>query len=377
MSVNLKDLGTNFTIQAINDGNGFSPTLTNNTFLISPGTYILSKKGVKKNWNSTDKFKTTQLNAFYAPESNLNKAWLKHEKRTEITENSPLKVTIQYISPENPKEIMLTGNAGFNNFFNLKMTPIGKYNYSATISADKLKKGYLTYNFIVTNHDDSKTTYPSGEKGSFYDWDFYNRDSYKVPVVSKEKPIILFNAIDDSNLLVRQWRPTFKLEPTDKIGEAEYQIYLEKLTYPDNENSNAKLIYDYTFKHFITNKIEGRESDLSSKSKIVFYGRALNNKSCKLQIAFVLNDGASFGKTINIDTELKEYSINLDELEPVKTVTLPRPYPSFLPYYLNHDLNSTFDLNKIESIQFSIGPGISENDLENQHGIGIISIELN
>ena len=104
----------------------------------------------------------------------------------------------------------------------------GAYKYSATIPAEKLKKGYLSYNFIVKNNDDSQITYPSGNQGNYYDWDFYNRDSYEVTIVSKENPIHLFIASEDANSLIRSWRPNFKLVPTKNKNEAEYLINLEK-----------------------------------------------------------------------------------------------------------------------------------------------------
>ena len=151
---------------------------------------------------------------------------------------------------------------------------------------------------------------------------------------------------------------------------------IEKLFVPNNENLNAKPIYDYSFKHFINDKIKGRKTDLESKENIVFYGRALNNKPCQLQIAFVLDDGSSYGAVIKVGTELDQYKLSVADLKPVKTVTLPRPYPVFLPYYLEHNINSSFDINRIESIQFSIGPGIPENELEDQHGIAIIKVKM-
>jgi hypothetical protein len=57
-------------------------------------------------------------------------------------------------------------------------------------------------------------------------------------------------------------------------------------------------------------------------------------------------------------------------------VTLPRPYPSFLPYYLEHEIASPFDIRKIESLQFSIGPEIPKDELLDAHGIAIISVSL-
>ena len=195
-------------------------------------------------------------------------------------------------------------------------------------------------------------------------------------VVPNSNPIHLFNATKDSDLLAKEWRKSFQLVPTKNDEEAEYQMNLEKLFKVDVENLSAKPIYDYSFKHFILNKIEGRKNDLSSMKNLIFNGRSLNEKPCKLQIAFVMNDGSSFGNTIEIGTESTDYTMPLHDLKPVKTVTLPRPYPSFLPYYLDHNQSSDFDINKVESIQFSIGPGISENELADKHGIAIISLRL-
>ncbi|MDP3358679.1 MAG: hypothetical protein Q8S41_04955 [Lutibacter sp.] len=151
---------------------------------------------------------------------------------------------------------------------------------------------------------------------------------------------------------------------------------LEKLFEVDVENLNATPIYNYSFKHFILDKIQGRKNDLYSMENLIFKGRSLNDKPCKLQIAFVMNDGSSFGNTLEIGTESTDYKMSLADLKPVKTVTLPRPYPSFLPYYLEHNLSSEFDINKVESIQFSIGPGVPENELADKHGIAIISLRL-
>lgn len=376
MSLNIEDLGRDFNLEPINDGNNFTSEINDNSFSIRPGTYIISKKGSAKNWLKTDAFKTNKLNDFYAPKSNLNKLWLTHSPKETVTENNKLKISVQCIAPEEPKEIMLTGYNSDGQYFNEKFEPRGGYNYVATIPSEYIKEGFLSYNIIVHLQDDNQFTYPSGNKGNLYDWDFYDRAPYKTTVLPNEAPIYLFNAIDDSEDLVRQWRRSFKLIPTKNINEAEYQINLDKLFYTDEENLNAEPKYDYSFKHSILDKIEGRKADLSSKRQVVFNGRALNGKPCKFQIALVMDDGSSFGKVIEIGTDLKEYSFLIEDLKPVKTVTLPRPYPSFLPYYFDHSNTSNFDIDRVESIQFSIGPELSNNDLHEAHGIGLVSVRL-
>ena len=376
MTINLKDLDKNFNITPINDSNSFLPTVTDKSFTILPGVYMLSKKEVQKNWHPDDIFGMNKLKDFYAPKATVNRPWLKHEVINEVSENSEFTLTAQFVAPTEAKQIQVVGFLGSERVV-YDMIKTSAYNYAVTIPADKIVTGFFNYNIIVKIDEDNYITYPVANEGRPFEWDFYDRSTYKITVVPKSNPIHLFNAIDDTGLLVRQWRKTFKLVPTKNKGEAEYQMNIEKLFVVDKENLNAKPIYDYSFKHFIIDRIKGRKLDLSSKENIVFFGRALNGKSCKLQIAFVMDDGSSFGKVIEVGTELKEYKLSINELLPVKTVTLPRPYPTFLPYYFEHNINSEFDINKIESLQFSIGPEIPHNEREGKHGIAITSISLN
>ncbi|MGA9591286.1 MAG: hypothetical protein WBV11_15760, partial [Salegentibacter sp.] len=90
----------------------------------------------------------------------------------------------------------------------------------------------------------------------------------------------------------------------------------------------------------------------------------------------IMKNGAAFGKIVELHPRMKEYEISLDELQPVKTVTLPRPYPSFLPYYFKHSEEGNFQLKNAEAIQFSIGPGIEQEQLQQPKGIGIVQVEL-
>jgi len=375
MEINLQNLGSQFSLEAVNEGNSDSKIVENAYFSIMPGTYILSKKGVSRNWTANDHFGFGKLSDFYAPETTVTKPWFKHTPENEVSENKPLTIKVNYIAPNEPQGIQLAVYSGNKSEF-YDMDNIGAYAYSATIPAKMIKSGFLSYHIIVKHLENSYTTYPAAKNGRPFDWDFYDRSPFQVRVVPNSNPIHLFNAANDSDLLVREWRKSFQLVPTKNDGEAEYQMNLDKLFEVDVENLNAKPNYDYSFKHFILNKIEGRKNDLSSMKNFIFKGRSLNDKPCKLQIAFVMNDGSSYGEIIEIGTKSTDYKMSLSNLKPVKTVTLPRPYPSFLTYYLDHSLVSEFDINNVESIQFSMGPGISENELADKHGIAIISLRL-
>ena len=375
MTLKIKDLGENFTIETVNKGNNFTTTVNKDSFSILPGTYIISKKGLSKSWSASDDFGVNKLNDFFAPEDNVTKLWFRHDPPKEVTEHTDLKINIQIIDSKEPESVTLNFYTGFRSN-SIEMVKKNGYYYTATIPAENLILGYLNYNIIVQSDENKFITYPAEKEGRPFEWEFYDRRTYKVRVVAASNPINLFEANDDSDLLVRQWRKSFKLIPTENNGEAEYQMNIEELFVIDNENRFAKPIYDYSFKHFVLDRIQERMGDLPAKENIVFYGRALNDKICKLQIALVMSDGSAYGDVIEIGQELKLYYIPLKNLKPVRTVTLPRPYPTFLPYYLDHNINRTFDMSKVESIQFSIGPEIPEDQWKEKHGIGIVNLRL-
>jgi hypothetical protein len=375
MGVFLPNLGNSFAIEGINNGNTYITETTNGEFLIKPGTYLLKKSGLNTEVLTNSVWGNIRLNDFYAPQNTVDKVWYSHTPITEASENKSLQITVNYISPNKPQklEIMAMLNGKVEIF---PLTQKSVNTYKSTINKDFLQSGFLNYYVLVTDYNNEITTYPAGEKGKPFDWDFYNREAYKTRIVPQNFAINLFEAAQDAPLLVREWRSNFKLVPIDEQGKAAYEMPIEKLFVPDDENLNAKPIYDYSFKHFVLNKIEGRKADLKNKKELIFTGNALNNKPCKLQIAIVLKSGAAYGKIIELQPEAYQYTIKISDLNPVKTVTLPRPYPTFLPYYLEHNIVEEFDITQIESLQFSIGPGIDESELNNTHGIRIISVDL-
>ena len=102
----------------------------------------------------------------------------------------------------------------------------------------------------------------------------------------------------------------------------------------------------------------------------------MNGKPCKFQVALVTKNGTAFRGIITVEQEKKDYELSLSNLKQVKLVTLPRPYPTFLSYYFDNDQSEAFDIMAIETLQLSIGPGISDDEVQQQHGISIESIRV-
>jgi hypothetical protein len=177
-------------------------------------------------------------------------------------------------------------------------------------------------------------------------------------------------------MIARQWIPGWGIFPTDLPGKSELIVNPAHLFFPDGENPAGEKHYDYSFRYYCRSKLTGRLPMAYAPQKIVVHGRALNEKPCKIQIALELADGSAYGGVVTLGTVDADYVLSVSDLKPVRAVTLPRPYPSFLPYYFERLKPSNFSLDAIESIQFSIGPGIPENELQNRHGVAIRDVRL-
>ncbi|WP_339646644.1 hypothetical protein [uncultured Salegentibacter sp.] len=373
MTLDLAGLNEDFSLKVLNKDNEFTPEVNGKTFKIRPGTYLLKNKGAEIDENSDINLRF-ELEEFTAPESTVAKTYVMHEPIKELRENSSSEITAEIVSDKEIEKVEAWLQNG-NTYEAIELKNNNAYNYSAEIPENVLKNGFLEYRIIVTTNK-GKETFPGEVSGSPEDWDFYFEEVYTTQIVKETKPLYIFNASEDEDYVVGEWSPENKLVPTDIPGEAEYQVKVEKLFEKDVENPEAEPVYDYSFRYNFNRKITGRKSELNSKNSLVIKARALTERTDKLQIALVMKNGAAFGTTLDLDQETKTYKIDLSALKPVKTVSLPRPYPSFLPYYFEHSYEGDFELENTEALQFSIGPGIEDIKLEKPQGVGIISVSL-
>jgi len=374
MTVDLHDLGENYAITGLNTGNAFSGKAEGKTFTISPGTYFLIKKGTATKLTGEDHWNIITLKEFVAPPVTLKKTFVLHQPENEISMGMPHLIEAKVISVSEPESVELIVLAGFRPEV-IKMEKRNGYSYTAGIPEKLLREGFLRY-YICVKEKGIYSSYPSAVEGLPTDWDFYDENPYRVTVVPPTTPICLFDAMTDAEELSRQWNRDSHLLPTDIPGKAELQVNVEKLLASDPENKDAAKIYDYSMRYCFIHKLQGRKQDLSVAKKIVFHGRALNERPCKLQIALVMNDGSAYGGVIDVDPKKGNYELALANLKKVKLVSLPRPYPSFLDYYFESAAAGSLDMNAVETLQLSIGPGIAESDLQNKQGVGIESVSL-
>jgi hypothetical protein len=377
MQVQLPDLGSDFSIRPINKGNTFQPNVNDQTFSIRPGTYFLIKNGVEPQVRPTDQWKNIRLNEFSAPKGKVESTHLIHQAKPEASAGRDYEIKATIVTDgEAPESVTLFYQGAGYWQQRLEMQHLGGYRYSAVIPDSMMRAGFLEYRIIIKQNG-MHQTYPENIASHPWDWDFYGDAPYRVRVVSKEYPIFLFDAITDSRMLNRRWiRGSGYLVPTEDANRAALEINVDQLFRPDPENPGADPIYDYSMRFAFGEKIAGRVAELQEKSTIVFKGKSLNEKACKVQITLVDKKANAYGGILEIQPEYGEYVIEVDQLKKVKPVTLPRPYPTFLPYYFEGGTEEAFDIEDIEVLHLSIGPGIRKSELNEKHGVLIESVRL-
>lgn len=192
----------------------------------------------------------------------------------------------------------------------------------------------------------------------------------ELPGSLPQNETILFNADIHFERLNYKWHDgmTFRQE-----GDNPKKLYLKLngLTEVDEENPLAPLTGDFSMRHYFGDIINER---VKEKKSLVFKG----NGNYPLQLSLIMKDGSAFGGIIHLTNDDLDstYILPLSELKRIQPVLLPRPYPTFLPYYSNAGISETLDMSEVESLQISIGPGIDKSQWESSFELWIESVEL-
>lgn len=376
MAINLPDLQEEFSIEGLNEGNHLQVTAEGSSFVISPGAYLLTRKGKSSRWNGEDTWMNIRLNEFYEPDRLLEKTYVLHDPPWQTSAGKALELEAKIVAPFQPGEVevIILGVGGGETYPMVQKDP---YHYIAEIPQEMLQGPQQLRYHISIRKGDKCLLYPKGNEGDhllarrIYTDDRFLDDGqpYEIQVVDSNAPVCLFDSDRDWRYLTKPGRQTrIDCYPGPVPGKSMMHLSIPNL------NSEE---HDFSVRSYCRDRIEERLSDVNKKNRLVFYGNSLYNRPCKLQMALIMTDGSTYGGLLSIDETAGYYEILLKDLKKVKSVLLPRPYPKFQVYWFEPSKTELFDLSLVESLQISIGPGIpeSEYDLEQGVAIGWISIQ--
>jgi len=359
MAVDLADIGKNFNVKGINDGNTYSTSAKGGVFSITPGTYILSTKQVTDDIKKT-KIGVIKADEYYAPlETNKNFYFL-HNPPELVSEKQPVDLSVTVVSPPSPiRRLILQpsvmGQRGYGRSrpVLIAMEKVDQYMYNATIPDSVVNSGTLRYTITVEYENGKTFVWPGGVEGPVNSWDYYNPDSYSIKVVPAKGEVLLYSAEASDKVLTYSGNMRFRSSMMQSAIPGDSRLLFAEApagNFPGRPNNSGML---YVMQNYIDDIIQGIDGYSERYTQVLIHGRA-TEKPVTIEITLIDKEGDAYSAKISFVADKDVQTVNLTDLKEGKMFLLPRPYPGFLPLWFTAKNPKPFRLSEIERIQLAV-----------------------
>ncbi|WP_240348148.1 cellulase family glycosylhydrolase [Longitalea arenae] len=366
MQLFLPDLGDNFTLEALNEGNHFTPSVTGNRFFIEPGTYLLMRKGKGAGkWNATARLGTIFLKEFAAPAGKETRPLIRYEPVKDAVAGRPLELRLQAVGVDSADQIslLLTGGGRFG-ARPLPFLPTAPNIYTAVLPAGSLTAGVINYRIVLQKGNDHYV-YPGPVKGDPFAWDYYNSDTYELRVHPADDPVSLFNAATDKQVLTytasRKGYES-RLLPAERPGSFVFRMA--------GELSGRQVL---GFQTYLGKKLDSNRLNMGAMHSIVIRGRSNHTEALTARLILITKDAIPFSATISLPAALQDLEIPLNGFQQDSMLLLPRPYPGFMPLWFSPAGRHSLSLADVEQLQVVL---YASSELLKSYSMDIESIWL-
>lgn len=349
MQISLDDLGDNFSIRGLNEGNNSAANANGKSFVAGPGVYLISKAGTLLT-EAGQNF-PLGLKNFVAPKESKKEIVVRHEPFSEVSKGRAFDIRAIIGGLDSGNVFLIVNRLGGGLFRNIPMKKDGQW-YRAEIPADIVTEGQLQYRIVVQEGEDF-TVYPGAIKNNPFSWENYSSDAYKTNIAAAGSDIELYNATTDRTVYML---PNFRrgFQSSYISGDVSGKLFQSfSIT-----NMQAGEIMG--MQHFIGDKLQQRASELTSQKKVIVKAASETDPSLQLKIILVDKYGAAFTANISANNNFHDIEIPLTDFVPSdSSLLLPRPYPGFQPlYFRSSSTNPRLDLNEIEKLQIILEAGM-------------------
>jgi hypothetical protein len=366
MKINIPNLGSDFMIKGLNEGNSFSSQSTTTGFQLSPGSYLLIAKGHVFS-GKADHIGAIKLNEFIAPQPTSKEMYLSHQPYIEVSPAKPILIHAKIVGIDTGR-VSLVISQMFGRVKTIPMVRKTEYDFVGEIPADLVTPGVLNYRIILRNGNDV-AAFPGNLKGNPFAWDNYQSETWKTYVAASNGRLELFNPTNDR---------TARTYPVWKKGFQTNYITCEKpeqliLSMNGPELTEAKVMgFQYSF----VDKLKGRIGEMNSFDKLMLRART-QNSSLKAKVALTFSDGSSVSSMVSLTNDFKDIEIPIQSFASDSALLMPRPYPGFLPLFFKEDkANSKINFAEAEKVEVTIGSGIPASDLKKPYNLEVEGIWL-
>jgi hypothetical protein len=372
MRVELPDLGVDFLVRPLNDGNQHEPEVQHTRFGVRPGVYLLTRIGRDASaWLPEQRWGPTALGDFVAPAPTGGAVVVLHEPVTDAPARAPFEVSAEIVADEPPDSVVLVASPSGGRLGRPVRVPMARstgFIWRATLPPESLGPGLLTYR-IVIGAGDAVITFPGGHPGVPWAWDFTGPEGWEVPVVEPAAPVVLFHARRDRDQILypSPWEYVpFRaaLRPGGSPGGVVLRAVVEDLE-PAPQH--------FALRTFLEPAQRNRLKSVGADAVLRIRARSGVRDDDRVEVALVTRDGAAWGTTLNLTGEWQEFTVPLTALERTPLVLLPRPYPPFLPYRFEaRVVRAGPDPGELDGIQFAVGADLfQEGHRDGEHGFEI------
>jgi len=376
MRVNLPDLGAQFSVTPVHQGDGHRPTMLNGAFDVRPGVYVLVRAGATHPaWTPESVVAGRTLGAFVAPPSSEAATAVIHTPPTELTAGREFTVRAEVVSHDAVDSVALFVRriGGFGRPLRVAMLPVRGFRYEATVPGESLRDGLVEYAISVYEGGEART-FPGDAAGDPYRWDFTGRDFWQVPVVAAEAPVLLFDARRDMDHVLYPHPFSYVRFRTDVVSGSEP----ERLALSAVVEDLTPAPHHFALRTFLPESERTRLAAVSSLGALRIRARAADRPVDRMEVAVVARDGTAWGTVIELTDAWGDYLVPLSELRSMPLALLPRPYPQFLPYlFESGTTRSGPRLAELDGLQFSVSARLfGAADAAGVHGFQIERVLL-
>ena len=359
--ITLPDLGPDFSVGAV------SSPVRAGAFDVRPGAYVLTRAGTAR------PVRPPEPAAYVAPPPSDAPTAVVHAPPAELAAGQPFTVRAAVVSKDPVDSVALfVRRIGWGRPVRLAMQPVGAFGYEAQVAAEVAREGLVEYAVSVYEGGAART-FPGGEVGDPFRWDFTGRTFWQVPVVAAGAPVLLFDARRDLDHVLYPHPWGYVRFRTEMVAGGEPERLALSAVVEDFTPSP----HHFALRTFLTAGQRTR-LDPGSGGVLRIRARAAGRASDRMQIALVERDGAAWGTVIELSDTWREIVIPLTDLRPVSLALLPRPYPQFLPYLMEPaTARAGPRLGEMDGLQFAVSADLFQGaDREGAHGFAIERVVL-
>jgi hypothetical protein len=340
MTVTLPDLGTSFTVQSLTARPPDRPNLggqpvgrsVSGRFTVTPGVYVLSATGAVNVAGLPATIGHLGFAEFHAPPTDSLPPSVQSLAAPEYVAGRDASITARIVdlTPPDSAVLYLRPTAGgFYRGFALHST--SGYVYTASIPAAALREG--PHEFVIgLFRGDSCITYPAGLHLKPWDWDYYDRQSWKLDVVDARTPLLLFAPREDAARLAftrigdAGRRGLFRVGLSGETGQPVFHLELPV-------DTSGWSPADYTASLVIVDRIRARGETIAAATNLWVRLRGLGARQI-LHVTLMEDDGTSWSAAVPVDSTWSERALPLAGFTAGRGVLLPQGFPGEWSYWV-------------------------------------------